>query len=65
MVPVDRATFDAVQQRVIATAPLGLFREQFNKLLDAELAKMEAPEHRPLVTRAGGATAGRGSRFRW
>jgi hypothetical protein len=62
--PVDRATFDAVQQRVIATAPLGLFREQFNKLLDAELTKMEAPEHRPVVTRGGGGTAGRGSRYR-
>lgn len=41
--PVDRATFDTVRQRVIAAAPAGLSRDQFNQLLDAELSKASAP----------------------
>ena len=39
--PVDRQTFETVRQRVIETAPAGLSREQFDALLDQELAKME------------------------
>ena len=39
--PVDRQTFETVRQRVIETAPPGLSREQFDALLDQELAKME------------------------
>ena len=54
--PVDRATFDAVQAAGNCDRAPSLSREQFNQLLDAELAKMEAPEHRPLMTLAGGAT---------
>jgi hypothetical protein len=41
--PVDRATFEAVQQRVIQSAPPGLSREQFEQLLDAELGKVTPP----------------------
>lgn len=41
--PVDRATFDAVRQRVIQTAPSGLSKQQFDALLDQELAKVEQP----------------------
>jgi hypothetical protein len=39
--PVDKKTFDAVRQRVIATAPDGLSKVQFDELLDAELAKID------------------------
>lgn len=37
--PVDRDTFMQIRQRVIQTAPPGLSREDFNKLLDSEVAK--------------------------
>lgn len=39
---VDRATFDTVRQHVIETAPPGLTKEQFEKLLDGELSKVNA-----------------------
>ena len=42
--PVDRQTFEAVRQRVIETAPAGLSREQFDALLDQEVAKMETAQ---------------------
>lgn len=37
--PVDQGTFQAVRQRVIESAPKGLSKEQFNALLDSEIAK--------------------------
>lgn len=45
--PADRATFDRVRQHVIATAPPGLSKDQFNALIDQELAKVTPPAAAP------------------
>ena len=51
--PVDRQTFEAVRQRVIETAPAGLSREQFDALLDQEVAKAEpAQPQQPTDSRS-------------
>ena len=50
--PVDRATFEQVRKRVIETAPAGLSREQFDQLLDSELAKLEQQQPVAPATQA-------------
>lgn len=47
--PVDKQTFDAVRKRVIATAPAGMSRDEFNVLLDSELAKIDTKPVEPIA----------------